>query len=139
MPYIHSIWFQELKEIHLNPRQAVTTIKNIWETMYPRERMPSGEKQPASRWESLDKRVEISPVRRSDGARKSEAAWTYLHTTISTVPAASHLQHRSQKYKCKPVPSHPALPGTLPKPALLRSMLVDSYFKPYERFRLAFL
>lgn len=54
MPYIHSTWFQELKEIHLNPRQAVTTIKNIREIMYPRKCMPSGEKQPASRWEGLE-------------------------------------------------------------------------------------
>lgn len=54
MPYIHSIWFQELKEIHLSPRQAVTTIKNIWEIMYPRKWTPSGEKQPASRWEGLE-------------------------------------------------------------------------------------
>lgn len=117
--YIHSIWFQELKEIHLNPRQAVTAIKNIWEIMYPRNCMPSGEKQLPAGGKVKSKIAEISPLRRSDRAQKSKAVRTYLHTMISTGPAALH-QRRSWKYKCKPSP-HPALPETLPKPALLHS------------------
>lgn len=43
MPYIHSIWYQDLKQTDLSPGQTVTSIKNVWENMYPRKCLPSGE------------------------------------------------------------------------------------------------
>ena len=89
-------------------------------------------------WKFWSKRVEISPLRRSKGAWKSKAVWTYLQTTISMVPAASRLQQRGWKYKCKPVPSHPTLPGTLPKPALFHSSWLIAILNPSKGSDLLF-
>lgn len=62
MPYIHSTQYQDLKEINLNPEQTVTSVKNVWENMYPRKCMPPGKKQPASRWEGLEWKSLVFPL-----------------------------------------------------------------------------
>lgn len=106
--------------IYPHPRQAVTTIRNIWEIMYPRKCVPSGEEQPASRWEGLEQKSWDSPLRRGEGPRRAK-----LSELICAQPSAQLLQsrpaRRSRKYSPRPVPPHPALPGTLPAPALLHS------------------
>lgn len=79
------------------------------------------------------KEFSFPPLRRSAGAWKSKAVWTYQNTTISTVLAASCLQQRSQKHKCKLVPSQPTLPETLPKPALLCSSWLRAILNPPKR------
>lgn len=79
------------------------------------------------------KEFSFPPWRRSEGVWKSKAVWTYQNTTIGTVPALSCLQQRSQKYKCKLVPSQPILPEALPKPALLFSSWLRAILNPPKR------
>lgn len=79
------------------------------------------------------KEFSFPPWRRSAGVWKSKAVWTYQNTTIGAVLALSCLQQRSQKYRCKLVPSQPTLPEALPKPALLFSSWLRAILNPPKR------
>lgn len=130
--YSHGVPFWELEETYPHPRQAVTTIRNIWEIMYPGKCVPSGEEQPASRWEGLVRELGF-PFKEKQGAQRSEAFQTCA--AIGTAPASAPSTEKSKV----PTQTCAFSPCPVPQtsPVSLKLLAISS--KPSKRVRLAFL
>lgn len=125
--YSHGVLFWELEEIYPHPRQAVTAIRIIWEIMYPGKCVPSGEEQPASRWEGLVRELGF-PFKEKQGPRREKIS--------KCVQWSVRLLHRESKVQTQTCAFSP-FPVPQTSPVSLK--LLGISFKPSKRVRLTFL